>query len=192
MAKISIKTIRHGIVLSFILAQAHALLYNATILVNFALIIFVIRVLFLFSSFFIDKRWTFNTKFSKYLTEPNIVFRRFYFSFFFFFTFSFRLNRCHWLNYAQPSHTKIKIFRLPAVKIGSGRWLNDCFWHPASHYHPALCWILNMQLCVFVLTMRLNRNCYFNEQTVIEWTATLWLCWLYAPSNERQRAMDRR
>lgn len=85
-----------------------------------------------------DEHWTLNI-------EQYIVFRRF----FVFLSFSFSLNRCHWLSYTQPSNTKIKMFRLPAVDIGSGRWFNDCFWHPASYYYPAWYWILKICNCVY-------------------------------------------
>lgn len=42
------------------------------------------------------------------------------------------------------SFDRFKMPVLPAEQIGSGRWFNDCFWHPAI---PLLHWISNIQLC---------------------------------------------
>lgn len=51
---------------------------------------------------------------------------------------------------------------LPAEQIGSGRWFNDCFWHPAI---PLLHWISNIQLCVLHCILVHSRAAHRHVQT---------------------------
>lgn len=53
------------------------------------------------------------------------------------------------LTYSCSISSRYKMPLLPAEQIGSGRWFNDCFWHPAI---PLLHWILNIQLCALHCT----------------------------------------